>query len=190
MLEIISANRDLLTGLLALAGLLWAFGSFYWLHWRRGKLVVTAPRSYKAASLPNRIIVDLPLVFLNTGATSIVIHNLNLEVSQGNARARLRFNATREELGAKEKSWATQMLVEGRKSLATVCSFLQAEHEGERFTFSPGVCDFELWGRLDDSPKWQILNRFQVTIDEDAAKNMNSALFLAYDAYSDERPEI
>ena len=188
MLEVLSANRDLLTALLAVAGLLWAFGSFYWLHWRRGKIVVSAPRSYKAASVSDRIIVDLPLVFLNTGAIPILINNLHLHMSQASASVWLRFNATREELGAKEQSWATQMLVQGGRSLATVCSFLQAQPEGERFTFSPGVWDFALWGRLDDSAEWRVLKKFQIPIDESGAEIMNRGQFIAHDACSDGPP--
>jgi len=189
MIEIVYAYKDLLTAMLAIAGLLWAIGSFYWLHWRKGKLVVSGPRSYMAAVTSDKVIVDLPLVFYNDGAAPIVIHNLNLELSQGGLSILLRFNSTRDKLGAEKQNWATQIAVEGRKSFATVCSF-QTRPNGDSFKFQPGRCQCILWGRLEKSRQWQVLLRFELAVEESAAEKINSGRFLAYDNYADERPRL
>lgn len=187
--ETICAYKDLLTAILAIVGLAWALGSFYWLHWREGKLVVSGPRSYQAAVTSAKVVVDLPLAFFNDGAAPMVIQNLNLDLSQGSSSILLRFNATRDKLGAEKQSWATQIALEGRKSYATVCSF-QAKLNGDSFRFQPGRCQCVLWGRLGKSRKWQVLLRFELTVEESAAEKINSGQFLVYDSYADDRPRL
>lgn len=189
LLETAGAYKDLLTVLLALGGLLWAFLSFYFLHWRKGKLVVSGPRSYMAAVAPsrNRIIVDLPLTFYNDGAAPIVIQNLSLELLQGDHTHRVRFNATREELGAKDQTWATQIAVEGRTAASLVCSFQTGDLK-ERFRFAPEDCECTLWARLDRQGKWTKLLQFSLAMDEKAIELINRGQFVAHDNYAEDRP--
>ena len=59
--------------------------SFWWMNWRPGKLVVGNLQGYIAgrstvvpSDEPNRWVVGLPLVLLNTGASPLVIESLRL----------------------------------------------------------------------------------------------------------------
>ncbi len=75
--------------------------AFWWMNWRRGKLIVGKPRSYAArGSLTENLIITFPLVFFNDGAAAIVVQNLRLLLlDEGSNTRPLFFNATLERRG-------------------------------------------------------------------------------------------
>jgi len=51
------------------------------MNWRRGHLKVSNVRTYAAHSSNGKVLVELPLIFYNTGALPILIENLRLNIS-------------------------------------------------------------------------------------------------------------
>ena len=95
--------------------LLFTIFSFWWMNWRRGKIIVGPPRSFAATSKSqdDLLIIQLPLVFYNDGAASQVIQNLRLTLVQNrNQSAILYFNNTVPDLvNTKTREWARQFAV-------------------------------------------------------------------------------
>ena len=156
--------------------------SFWWMNWRRGKIIIGPPRSFAATSKgeDDLLIVQLPLVFYNDGAASQVIQNLRLTLVQnGNRSAILYFNNTVPDLvNAQTREWARQFAVEGRKSYSSVFVF---QRKPGNFIFHKGKCQAILKGKLNNDEKWGEMLTFDLQIPAKSINTMNSGQLAVYD---------
>jgi hypothetical protein len=156
--------------------------SFWWMHWRRGKIIVGPPRSFAATSKgkDDLLIVQLPLVFYNDGAASQVVQNLRLSLVQNqNRSAILYFNNTVPDLAnAGTREWARQFAIEGRKSYSSVLAF---QRRPGNFVFAAGKCSATLEGKLNNEDKWKMLLAFDLQTPERYIQTLNSGRLIAYD---------
>jgi len=156
--------------------------SFWWMHWRRGRIIVGPPRSFAAASKGSNdlLIVQLPLVFYNDGAASQVIQNLRLGLVQGqNRSAILYFNNTVPDLvNSSSRNWAIQFAVEGRESHSAVFVF---QRKPGNFIFAAGKCQATLEGKLNDEDEWKVLLTFDLQTPARSVQTLNSGGLIVYD---------
>ncbi len=170
--------------LVACIGLVFSIGSFWWMHWHKGKIAVGIPRTYAAISheRDDFLLVRLPLVFCNTGAPTIVVQNLRLTLEQdGRKSPLLYFNQTVSKLDVEqERGWAKQFPVERRGAVSLICEFLRKPRRG--FVFSAGDCDAVLEGKFDDDKDWKDIIKFKLRIAEGYLSTLNSiGPLIAYD---------
>ena len=156
---------------------LFTIGSFWWLHWRRGRLIVSKPKSFSLARTSDRIVLELPLSFYNNGAAPIVIDNLLLRIKNQNENILLFHNATRIKLGDREQQWATQIPVDGRKAVMNVYSF---HTEIPSSCMNIGEWHCLLLGKLDCKTTYKELGKFDLYVTQ-----INASL-LTYDNYQEE----
>ncbi len=169
----------LIISLLALA---FAVLSFWWMNWRRGKLIVGKPRSYAArGSQTDNLIITLPLVFYNDGAAAIIIQNLRLLLLEDSDTRPLFFNATLEKLMKDEgRAFATQFPVRGREAVTLVCEFQRAPGN---LLFEAKRYPLELQAILDRDAEWQQLSRFDLNVIDSAVPVINKQC-VAHDNYA------
>ena len=164
--------------IIAFIGLLWAVGTFWWMHWHKGKVIVGAPRTYAALShqRDDFLLVRLPLVFYNTGAATIVVQNLRLTLEHSGKKSPvLYFNQTVPKLDVEqeqEREWAKQFPVEGRKVVSLICEFLRKPRNS--FDFTASSCDAVLEGRFDSDENWKIVAKFKLRTPVEYLDTLNS----------------
>jgi len=155
--------------------------SFWWMHWRKGKIKVTDPRSFAASSPEANTTVELPLVLYNSGAASRVVRNLKLVLSQDDRRLVLYFNNTASDLGiveGRQVKWARPFAIGGREAYSDIFSFYNTR---DSFAFSASPCTVELRALLDNRKRWKTVCDFSLRIQDDRLKTINSSTFIAYD---------
>ena len=154
--------------------------SFYWMNWRRGKLLISPPRTYAAiGSQSGKLVIDLPLVFFNNGPIPIVVQNLRLLFPEDKLYVQpLRFIATVEKIGTKEgRGFATQFPVRGREAVKMICEF---QREPGNLIFKTRVYAVELQAKLDYDERWQTLLTFKLRVNLESMAAINSQ-FVAHD---------
>jgi hypothetical protein len=67
---------------IALAALAFTIASFWWMNVRRGSLHGHRPHSFAAVVAPDKVLINLPLVFHNDGAAPIVVLDLRLRLER------------------------------------------------------------------------------------------------------------
>jgi hypothetical protein len=167
--------------IISILALIFTVVSFWWMNWRRGKLVVFEPRTYALSSTDNHIIIDLPLVFLNKGAATRVVRNLKLIVTQENTSVVMYFNNTTSDLGIvenKQNKWARAFPIPGRESYSRVFNFVNSQTS---LQFVSGEAKLELKVIADGKDSWKKLLEFTVLISEDNVSKINSSSFIPYD---------
>ena len=161
---------------ISISALIFTLFSFWWMNWRPGKLVVTEPRSYAAIAAAGKLMVELPLVFFNRGATPVIVHNLRLKIQD--VERPLSFNAVVQKLGDHDdRRFATQFAVRAQEAVTLVCEF-QAPIAG--FAFEQREYAISLEGAHGKSREWRSLLRFSLSVTERDLESINKA-FIVHD---------
>jgi hypothetical protein len=155
---------------------------FRWLNLRRGKLQVARPRSYSISlGSPPGLVIQLPLIFLNTGAAPIIVHNLRLIFLDAPSQP-LTFQATVDALNTdKGREWARQFLVNGRDSVSLICQFQRRPGgplQGGRHY------PMDLQAQLGENQKWQRVLAFPLNATKTPLPTMQG-LLIPYDNAAD-----
>jgi hypothetical protein len=168
--------------IISILALLFTVFSFWWMNWRRGKLVIGSPRSFAATCQgeEGNLIVQLPLVFYNKGAATRIVHNLRLTLEQEDRKSScLYFNNTLSNLASNEdREWARQFAIEGRKSHSSIFVF---QKEPGKFVFKAGKVKAILEAKLNDKEKWEKVLTFDIQTPERALGTLNSGRLIAHD---------
>lgn len=169
------------TLIISILALLFTIFSFWWMNWRKGKLIVGAPRSFATCSDNSKyILFHFPFVFYNKGAASQIIQNLRLVFYVENDDPKiLYFNSTIDDLGVKEDSkWARQFAIEGRKSYSHIFEFLNSDC---KFIFSADKHCATLEAKVDDNKDWTHLLTFDIQSPESKISLLNTERLQVYD---------
>lgn len=161
---------------ISVSALVFTLFSFWWMNWRPGKLITTEPRSYAAIASPDRVIVELPLVFFNKGATPVIVHNLRLKVP--GVELPLFFNAIVQKLGNHDdRRFATQFAVRAQEAVTHICEF-QAMVAGFRFERREYAMSLEC--AFGNSRKWRPLLGFSLYVTDRDLTSINNS-FIVHD---------
>ena len=170
-----TANQDQLLDpsiVISVLALLFTIFSFWWIHARRGRLQVSPPRSFATlGSQEAKLVLELPLLFFNTGPQPIVIDNLRLTFLEEKPASPLNFVATLATLGKDDgREFATQFPVRGREAFVKVCEF---QRDPGKLTFEVRQYPMSLEARVNGSKKWTAILDFDLTVSERGAKIIN-----------------
>jgi hypothetical protein len=164
-MSVVQSAPALLIGILALV---FTIFSFWWMNWRKGKLIIGPPLSYAlTANKGGLLLIVIPLIFYNDGAATQVIQNLRLTLEQNDIRSKaLNFVATVPNLlGGKisdgTRLFACQFAIEGRKSYS---DYFEFQRDPCEFVPSQGKCKATLEAKLNDSKDWKTLCIFYIYI--------------------------
>jgi hypothetical protein len=167
---------------ISLCALAFTLFSFWWLNWRKGKIIVGSPRSFAAVSNGENdlLMVQLPLIFYNDGAAVRIVQNLRLTLKQNGVSSEiLYFNNTISDLASdNEKKWASQFVVRKRSYHSSIFVFMR---NPGHFTFSQGKCRAIVEAKLYDSKNWQEILDFKLHIPAQSVELMNRGTLLPYD---------
>jgi hypothetical protein len=170
--------------IISLLALLFTLFSFWWMNWRRGNIRVGIPRSYAAkGSKNNTLLVEIPIVFFNDGATPILIQNLRLIFPEESPKGEpLTFVATVEKIGTDEgRTFASQFPVHKREALKLICEFHRTPGD---LIFEVKQYLVELQAVLDDKTDWVTLCLFPINVTNHSLKTINER-FITHDNWSD-----
>jgi hypothetical protein len=169
-----------MTGIfVSVLALLFTLYSFWWMNWRKGDLVVGAPRTCAAACSQGKVIFWLPLVLYNSGPRPILIENLQLRLLDEGGQP-LFFNAISKKLGSDEdREFATQFPIEGNKTLRVICEFQKKDHN---FGFCKKVYCLALDARLDEKD-WIQIKEFKIPVNEASAVALATGRMHTIDAH-------
>lgn len=156
--------------------------SFWWMNWRKGKIIVSPPLSMAGTAQGENgiLVIQFPLVFYNDGAASQIICNLRLKLEQGNRKSPiLYFNNTLSNLASNDdRQWSRPFAVEGRKTYSSIFVF---QRTPGKFLFEQGNCRVILEGRINKCKRWKKILEFNMFIHEKSLENINSGRLLTHD---------
>jgi hypothetical protein len=162
---------------ISVLALLFTVTSFWWMNWRPSKLLVGRPRCYAAiGSETGNVIVEIPLVFFNRGATPVLVQNLRLRIA--NRGGPLAFNAIVDSIGTDHgRRLATQFPVRQHEAVFLICEF---QRGGGGLLFQAGRYSVTLEGVWGRSTRWRGLAKFDLNVRETDVPSINQ-LFIARD---------
>ena len=162
-----------IVGVLALA---FTLLSFWWMYWRDGKLSVGNLQHFaigKATTSPgdkpNTVLVGLPLVIFNIGASPVVVESLRL-VSSASQLGTLLYEAVDEPI------WTSQVPIKIERDHFFLPTVIRANDVIKKnFVFSSGITekqiqtvlyDFELEAKISGHADWQKLKHIELDLRE------------------------
>ena len=156
--------------------------SFWWMNWRKGRLIVGIPRSYAAyGSKDGILIMEFPFDFFNNGPLPIIIRNMKLVMLNEESDIPLTFTAIVKKLGKDEdRSMSTQIIIPGRETKLIICEFQRRPGE---LIFENKIYQIELLAKLDKKTNWKRLITFPMTVSEKGLNSINNA-FITHDNMS------
>jgi hypothetical protein len=161
--------------LVAVLSLGFSIGSFYWMHWHRGKLQLNEPPWFAAYGSTEKQILSLPFVFFNTGAKTLVVEKLRLVQPDKREEQAFRFTAMRDrwatDIGKEPREWSRPFAVNGRQTFFKIFEFRRDAGSTE---FTQGVMRFALEAKLMDKSNWQQLICFDVNISTFSMQMINT----------------
>ncbi len=163
------ATASLIISLLAIG--LAAF-SFWWLNWRPAKLYVATPPTY-AGHGSEKLLLEFPFVFYNSGARPVVVDNLRLQLPTDGGEP-LHFTATVEKLGTDEgRAFATPFFVGSRQAVKLICEF---QRNPGKLTFKVREYTVQLDGRLNGGLEWEKLHSFVLAVTPRSLETLGTRL--------------
>ena len=150
--------------------------SFWWMNWRKGQIRLGSNlRSYAACASKNKLLIELPLIFFNTGAVPLVVENLRLHVPKISEENRyLFFNATIAKLGTDEdRCFAKPFSIHGGDVLEMTCEF---QNTSTSFKFEEGEYKCEIQELLGHRGEWITLKEYTINARGNELKTLNERL--------------
>lgn len=174
--------KDNIPLFISVLALLFSVLSFWWIHWRRGKIIVSLPIKFglNYNKSTRKIIVQLPLTFYNNGAAALIINNLRIEIKNISKTEYLFFNKTFKDLESnEERNWGYAFPVEGRKTYSKVFVFMNVDID---FIIPSDFIEYSLEAQINNKNEWKILYRDKLITLEKYHKTMYEIL-RAYNNY-------
>lgn len=138
--------------------------AFWWLHARRGKLIVSEPHSYALASSSSVLFLRLPLVLYNTGPIPIVVQNLRIWFVGENDVLPLPWRTSRKQLKPASDdghSMPSAFPVNGRQASQI---FIEFGGPFPGFSVEAKIYRIRLEGVLGHKQRWVTLLEFDLRV--------------------------
>lgn len=164
---------------ISLLALVFTTFSFWWMNWRKGNLKLGNIRTYAAVAQGNKLIIELPIIFFNSGALPVLVENLRLIFPERGAESTaLYFNAIVEKLATDQgRAFATPFAVHPGTAQLKICEF-QRLRSG--FAFSKGSYEICIQCLTSHEKNWKTIKRFHLKVREKQVEALNS-IFTAHD---------
>ncbi len=159
--------------IISILALLFTVYSFWWMNWRKGKLRVSNLKHFGIHNSEKKLLIELPLVFFNTGAMPVVVESLRLILLDKNDKQIfLHFNAIRTELMKNEgRYFSTPFSINRGDSKKLVCEFQKNPSE---FSFEVGSYKIILEGKLNSKSNWIVLRKFIIIIPQNKLESLRN----------------
>lgn len=157
--------KDYIGPLVSLCALLFTILAFWWNNWRLGKILVDTPRSFSIRQRSETLGLLLPLALSNSGARTIVVTALRLNMCTDDG-SRLQLSHMRNYESARFEvstaSLAMNFVVEGRGSV-----MLYAEFCGHSLVRDVSQSDFSITVEAlsSSAPDWRQVGTFEIATD-------------------------
>lgn len=162
------------TVIISLLALVFGLFNFWYGNWRKGKIIVGDPVSYAMVFGPgkseskDRLMVFVPLIFLNDGGMAQFIQDMRLFLQQNsNESDELLFGRSYLSWDDNKGMMAQPFAIEGHKAYSAVFMFLR---EPSGFAPTEGVCNAKLEVKLNEE-NWKIIHSFTFNIQHNQEFN-------------------